>query len=81
MGVWVPDWTKNTMKKKIPAYANGILHYEHPTLQQQPNFYNEPYSTNIWNLPGMEDEWLENKKPIDLKALYDEVSSDLTSDM
>lgn len=67
MGVWIPDWTKDS-----PASANGILHYGHATLQQQPNFYNEPDSKHIWILPGVKDEWLENKKPIDLQALYDE---------
>lgn len=78
MGVWIPSWTKTTIKNECPTSANGILHYGYATLQQQPNFYNEPYSRHIWNLPGVKDEWLENKKPIDLEALHDEMSLDLS---
>lgn len=75
LGVWVPEWTKK--HSKCPA--NGIMHYGHAALQKQPNFYNSPYSEDIWKLPGVNDEWLANATaPIDLRALYNgEMSSGL----
>lgn len=61
LGLWVKD--------KILKYpANAIIHYGHELLQKQPSFYNSPYSEDIWNLPGVKDEWADYK--IDLRSLW-----------
>lgn len=47
-------WQIPTNSTGFPKY--GMLHYGHPYLQKQPSFYENPYSVDIWGLPGIDNE-------------------------
>lgn len=51
-------WQLPTDSTGFPKY--GMLHYGHQYLQKQPSFYENPYSFDIWGLPGINNEHRSN---------------------
>lgn len=47
-------WKIPSNDKDFPYRA--VIHYGHAFLQKQPSFYQNPFSSQIWNITGVDDE-------------------------